>query len=361
MLKIGLLIYGSLNSKSGGYLYDRELAAYMSRQGERVEIVSLAWRSYSKHLGDNWHHGFWRLLHSADFDLLLQDELNHPSLFLLNHALRRRVTYPLLSIVHHLRVDEPYHSPALRPIYRAIEQHYLQTVDGFIFNSETTRRAVFALSPHPKPFIVAPPSVGHCPNHLPNQLIVERAQEPTLNLLCVGAITPRKNQLLLLQSMSQLRDLPIYLTLVGDDRADPHYTWRVQQQIAQRNLRQRVRLYGNLPSAELDHLYSHAQIFVLPSLYEGFGIAYLEAMSYGLPCLATPNGAQKELIRHNREGRFFSADDSTALAQHIRELWHNRPLLTQLALAARARFAEMPTWEQTGATIHHFLHTFLTR
>src|SRR5512139_3888486 len=104
-MHIGLIIYGSLDTLSGGYLYDRKLVEYLRSQRDTVEIISLPWRSYGAHLTDNlWFrlpgHGANR---SKKFDILIQDELNHPSLLFAN---RRRHPYPVISLVHHLRSSE---------------------------------------------------------------------------------------------------------------------------------------------------------------------------------------------------------------------------------------------------------------
>ena len=125
-MKIGLIIYGSLETVSGGYLYDRKLVEYLRSQGDTVEIISLPWQNYAVHLTDNFH---FRLLRG--FDLLIEDELNHPSLLFAN---RQPHPCPVVSLVHHLRCSE------LRPkwqndFYRIVEKQYLQSVAGFIFNS----------------------------------------------------------------------------------------------------------------------------------------------------------------------------------------------------------------------------------
>ena len=86
-MRIGLLIYGSLETVSGGYLYDRKLVEYLRRRRVEVEIVSLPWVGYGRSLFHNFSPPLYRQLHDAPYDLLLQDELNHPSLFLLNRWL----------------------------------------------------------------------------------------------------------------------------------------------------------------------------------------------------------------------------------------------------------------------------------
>ena len=87
-MRVGLVVYGSLDTVSGGYLYDRELVAHLRRQGDSVEVFSLSWRSYGRHLTDNVSGSLFRRLAAAGLDVLLQDELNHPSLFWLNRRLR---------------------------------------------------------------------------------------------------------------------------------------------------------------------------------------------------------------------------------------------------------------------------------
>src|SRR5687768_10792633 len=168
-MNVGLIIYGSLDTRSGGYLYDRKLVEYLRSQGDSVEIISLPWRNYAAHLIDNFS---FRLPDSQRFDILIQDELNHASLILAN---RDRHPYPVIALVHHLRCSE------LRPdlqnaFYRLIETTYLQSVDGFIFNSKTTENVVTHLLTQPKPAIVAYPPTDRFGEPLAEGEIISRAQ-----------------------------------------------------------------------------------------------------------------------------------------------------------------------------------------
>jgi hypothetical protein len=87
-MKLGLVIYGSLDTLSGGYLYDRKLVEYLRSQGDIVEIISLPWRNYASHLTDNFSFKL-----STNLDILIQDELNHPSLI----WQIRGASYPVIS------------------------------------------------------------------------------------------------------------------------------------------------------------------------------------------------------------------------------------------------------------------------
>ncbi len=147
-MKIGFVIYGSLDTLSGGYLYDRMLVDFLRAQGDAVEIISLPWRNYLSHLTDNL-----TVRLPTGLDILIQDELNHPSLLAANKPPH---PYPVFSLVHHLRCSEkrPHWQNAF---YRVVERRYLRSVDGFIFNSGTTRGVVHALVDSSKPNLVAYP------------------------------------------------------------------------------------------------------------------------------------------------------------------------------------------------------------
>src|SRR5437879_9850655 len=128
MMRVGLMIYGSLDALTGGYLYDRRLAEHLSAHGDDVEVISLPWRNYARHLSDNVSPSLLRRLETARLDVLVQDELNHPSLVMTNRRLRKRATYPIVTVVHVLRSDEYGKSP-LQRVYASTERRYLESVD----------------------------------------------------------------------------------------------------------------------------------------------------------------------------------------------------------------------------------------
>jgi glycosyltransferase involved in cell wall biosynthesis len=355
---IGLVIYGSLATVSGGYLYDRKLVEYVQTQGHIVHLVSLPWRNYPHHLSDNLSRRFSEQLRTLPVDILIQDELSHPSLFWLNRRLRGHVKYPLVSLVHHLRSSEA-HPPLLNRCYRWIEQQYLQTVDGFIYNSQTTRASVEVLLEKLQPAVVVYPAANHLPipgSLLLHKMIIERASatEP-FHVLFIGNIIPRKGLHTLLTALAQLPRATWQLTVVGNLTIDPAYVARIRRQIEVDKLADVVHLTGSLPDQALLEYLKTSHVLAMPS-YEGFGIVYLEAMSYGLPVIASTAGAAHEIIKHGQEGFLVDPNEPKILAQHIRELQQNRALLLTMSQAARARFEVHPTWQASAACIVSWLH-----
>jgi glycosyltransferase involved in cell wall biosynthesis len=358
-MHLGLVIYGSLNTISGGYLYDRRLVKHLREAGDRVEVISLPWRYYARHLADNFSAALTARLRAGRFDVLLQDELNHPSLFLLNRALRGR--YPILSIVHHLRSCE------LRPawqnvFYRWIERQYLASVDGFIFNSATTRAAVEALVGDRRPAVVAYPSGDHLAPTVTAEHIRARALQPgPLRLLFVGSVIPRKGLHTLLAALKQTEIGDWRLGVVGKLNTEPAYAQAILRQIARDGLAAHVTWHGSLADADLAAEFAHSQVLVVPSSYEGFGIVYLEGMGFGLPAIATTAGAAGEIIAQGENGYLVPPGDATALADRIRVLTQDREKLSAMSLAARQRFECQPGWQASGEKIREFLRTFDAR
>jgi glycosyltransferase involved in cell wall biosynthesis len=358
-MRLGLVIYGSLATVSGGYLYDRKLVEHLRRAGDEVEIISLPWRNYAQHLSDSFSAAVIARLRAGRFDALLQDELNHPSLFWINRKLRGR--YPRLSIVHHLRSSE--RRPACKNIvYRWVERRYLASVDGFIFNSETTRAAVEALVGDGQPAVVAYPAGDHLHPAITAEDIRVRAHQPgPLRVLFVGNVIPRKGLHTLLSALALRTRGDWRLEIVGSVTADAAYVRSIRQQIDRDHLVDNLTLHGSVSDSELTAEFARAHVLVVPSTYEGFGIVYLEGMGFGLPAIATSAGAAGELIMHGEDGFLVPPGDAAALADCLRTLMRDRERLAAMSLAARERYARHPSWQASAEKIRGFIQSFIAR
>jgi glycosyltransferase involved in cell wall biosynthesis len=348
-MHIGLVIYGSLDTISGGYLYDRKLVEYLRSHGDTVEIISLPWRSYTTHLMDNLRFKLPKKL-----DVLIEDELNHPSLILPN---RRKHSYPVVSLVHHLRSSE------LRPawkngIYRFVEKKYLQSVDGFIFNSKTTKKAVLNLIDQGKPSVLAYPPVDQFGGPISPQEIRERAGRDELRILFLGNVIYRKGLHTVLEAVKGL-DAKVHVDVVGSLTSEPDYVSLIQEIIGKDQLGACVTLHGSLDRETLIESFKQAHVLVVPSSYEGFGIVYLEGMGFGLPAIGTTAGAASEIIDSGKTGYLIAPDDVKTLAGHLNSLAKDRNLLVHLSINARERYLRQPSWNGAARNIRDFLYSLL--
>ncbi|PSQ39070.1 glycosyltransferase family 1 protein [Halobacteriales archaeon SW_5_70_135] len=346
-MHVGLVVYGDLTPTSGGYLYDRRLVRHLRERGDRVDLVSLPRRGYASALTDNLTPGLYRAL-ARDYDVLLQDELCHPSLVAANRL--PGVSAPVVAVVHHLRASEPRR---LRPLYRAVERRYLEAVDATVCNGETTRAAVADLLGREPPGVVAPPAGDRFDPEIADREIRERAHQGPLRLLFVGNVTRRKGLDALVGGLATV-DGDWRLTVVGDTTVDPEYVDRVRRQVRAEGVEDRVTVAGRLPDDELAAALREHHLLAVPSRYEGYGIVYLEGMSFGLPALASRAGGAAEFVDDDC-GFLVDPGDRAAVAGHVTALLADRDRLAEMGIAARRRYEAHPSWEASAARARELL------
>ena len=349
-MRVGLVIYGSLDTLTGGYLYDRRLAEHLAAHGDDVEVVSLPWRNYARHLADNASRALARRLDGGRFDVLVQDELNHPSLVLTN---RRLTACPIVAMVHVLRVDELAGS-RLRPLYAAAERRYLGGVDGAVFCCDATRASAERLVGRPLRGVVAHP----CADHL-GEPAIGGARGGPLRVVSVANVVPRKGLLVLVDALARLPRDRWRLTVVGSLEMDRAYVRRVRRRVARLGLEDRVRLVGAVPNREVAAHLADGDVLVVPSSFEGLAIAYLEAMRAGLPVIASTAGGAREVVDDGCEGWLVAPGDARTLAARLGRLSGDRELLARMGLAARARAERHPRWDESLGRVRDFLRTFV--
>jgi glycosyltransferase involved in cell wall biosynthesis len=347
-MKIGLVICGEIDTISGGFLYDRQLVSRLRSAGDSVDIVALPRRSYVGQLADSL---VVRL--TGQVDILLQDELAHPSLIVAN---RGRHTAPVISIVHNLRSAER-RAGWQNSFYRWVEKSYLKSVDGFVFNSAATRRSVVALIARQLPHVIASPG-GDRLGELPPDHIQARAFEGgPLRLLFLANVIHGKGLEVLLAALTSMPRTDYELDVVGRCDVEPGYARRMERIASDHGLP--VVFHGPLDNGYLESRLRHAQVLVVPSFYEGFGIAYLEGMAYGLAAIGTTAGAIPELIEDGKNGYLITPGDSDLLARQLRRLAADRALLAHFGAAALRTYKLRPTWGESATRVRDLLSSVL--
>lgn len=345
-MRIGFIIYGNLTTLTGGYLYDRIVVKGLIKLGHEVEVISIPFGSYMQRLRLGFFPGSCLPLcdlSAGNFDILIQDELCHPSLFIINRRLRRQKDRPLLiALVHHILSDEP-RPRLLNRMFALVERAFLDSVDGFIHNSTTTRKKVAALVNHRRPEVIAYPAGDRLGKALAPETIIDRSlNSGPLQLLFLGNVIPRKGLLPLLAALAMIDHDIWRLSIVGGLDFDLEYTAKVRQEINRLALGNSVQLLGPLGEKQLIEILKTSQILCMPYAYEGFGIAILEAMAFGLPALGCLNGAAGETILHGKNGFLLGMGDLMGLAPILRHLHQDRKELQRLALDALATYTRHP-------------------
>jgi glycosyltransferase involved in cell wall biosynthesis len=237
-----------------------------------------------------------------------------------------------------------------------VERDYLSTVDGFVFNSQTTRSTVEELVGAERPSVTAHPGKDDTAAHLGHSEIEKRAFEVgPLRILFVGSLISRKGLHTLITALASLPHDDWRLTVIGSRQTDPAYSQRIVRDIDTYGLGERISLLGSMPRADLVTHYAGSHVLAVPSSYEGFGIVYMEGMGFGLPAMASTAGAAHEIITHDENGFLVNPGDVDALAGHIDNLSRDRARLVSMSLAALERHVAHPTWCECAQQVRKFL------
>lgn len=347
-MKATLLVYDGLDQKSGGYLYDRKLREYLEEIGEDVEVISIPRKDYFLNIKDNFETDLIDRLLSLDTDVLLQDELVHPSLFNLNKRLAKSTDYSVVSIVHNLSyLAERNHER--KKTYRSFEESYLKTVDGFIFNSRATKRSVRSLVGEVD-CVVAYPGKDHV-KPLPD--LPKKFENKCLDILFIGNLSPNKGLDILIKALEGIENF--HLRVAGNMDLNRSYTKRIERMIEEKGLSSRIELIGFVPREDLPGLFKSSDILIVPSFYEGFGIVYLEALGYGLPIIATTRVGAREIISDGREGFLLPPGKVEDLRNCIDKVREKPEMLRRMSVNARRRFEEFPNWKESMKKVVEYL------
>jgi glycosyltransferase involved in cell wall biosynthesis len=169
-------------------------------------------------------------------------------------------------------------------------------------------------------------------------------------LLCVAAVAPHKGHDLLVDALAMAGDLRWRCTCVGSIDRDPQFVRQLRVRLEQARLAGRVDLVGAHIGSALDRYFANADLFVLASRGETYGMVLAEALARGIPVLATDVGGVREALGEpagQLPGLLVAPDDVPALAAALR-CWLDEPeLRSTLRAAAVDRRATLPSWAAT--------------
>jgi glycosyltransferase involved in cell wall biosynthesis len=246
----------------------------------------------------------------------------------------------LLALVHHPLRDETGLSEAAARDFAALEARMLPLVAGVICPSAQTAAAVAACGVAPQRVAVALPGTMK-----PARPLARGPGGGPLRLLSVATVTPRKGHAVLIEALARLAARDWRLDIIGSLTRDPATAAAVRDAIARHGLGERITLAGEWPQARLAEAYESADLFVLASYHEGYGMAFAEALAHGLPIVATTGGAIPETVPESA-GILVPPGDPGALAAALKAMLDDDRLRARLATGAAAAGAVLPDWDE---------------
>jgi len=335
---------GDLQTFSGGYIYDGCIIKELRAQGWEIELLSL---------GPGFPFPDQETLSKAG-QLLSQIQLGKPividglALGVMPEAISQEsVNHPIIALTHHPLAYESGLTTDQQVKLERSERLALSYVNHVIANSPLTAQTLmesFGVDSKkittviPGTNTVAPP-LHQVRNHFTSQ--------NEFKWLSVGSIIPRKGFDILIEALAHLNEMPWSLSIVGDNTRNAKAYSDLLEKIAYFHLQDRIHIHGVIDSMRLDSLYREADGFVLASLFEGYGMAYAEALSYALPIVGTSGGAISQTVPDSA-GILTLPGDVTSLSATLKLVMRDPHRREQLSLGAKEAAKKLPTWTQSA-------------
>jgi glycosyltransferase involved in cell wall biosynthesis len=354
------VIPGDLGTRTGGYGYDRRIIAGLRALGRTVDVVRLddsfpfptpAARDYADRAFAAIPDGRTVLVDGLALGALPEEVARHAA----------RLT--IVALVHHPLAAETGLETWAAEALEESERHALASVHSVVVTSRATAAALARYGVAPDRVAVVEPGTDAAPlahSAGGNRQAIRspraatrdprsRAGEP-LSLLCVAMLTPRKGHEVLLRALASITARNWRLTCAGSLDRDAPTAARVRALLVDLALEDRVALVGDMDAERLAVEYDRADLFVLPTWHEGYGMAVAEALARGVPVISTATGAIPELVGA-RAGIVVPPGDQAALAEALSHVLGDASLRQRLAEGARMVRDRLPTWDAAAAAM----------
>jgi glycosyltransferase involved in cell wall biosynthesis len=340
MTRLYFAIPGDIQTPTGGYVYDKRLMALLPDFG--VEVVHLALPDGFPFPSEAELDATSRLLAEIPGDAaILIDGLAFGAL---PERCLTGIAAPIIVLLHHpLGLETGLDEQESRRLLTS-EQAALSFARHIVVTSPATAATLVELAFAELPRItVAEPGT-------------ERASRASgggngyCEILSVGSVIPRKGHDLLVTALGRLPHRGWHCSIVGSLDRDPDFAARLRRQIAEEGLQDHIHLVGALESEALALHYDKADIFALPSRYEGYGMAFAAALARGLPIVAARAGAVPGTVPAEAS-LMVPPEDAQALSEALHALIGDRGLRCRLSDAAWAHAQSLPRWEDTARII----------
>jgi glycosyltransferase involved in cell wall biosynthesis len=336
---IWFLVPGDPETPTGGYRYDRRIIEGLGRLSRSVGLERLA-DSFPEPTPSDLADAEHRLQCIPDGALVVVDGLAFGVMGEVAARHERRLR--LIALVHHPLALETGLAGARADALRTSESRALAVAARVVVTSAFTAELLARDYGVPEVRIsIVEPGTDPAP-------VAVGSGDDVLNLLCVAAPTPRKGHDVLLQALAPLVDRPWRLDCVGSLERCRRTSLAVQRLSDRLGLSERVQFTGALDDASLDDLYHRADVFVLPTRFEGYGMVLTEALARGLPVVSTRIGPVPAVVPREA-GLLVASNDPTALQQALTRVMDDAELRSRLAVGARSARGRLRTWEDASS------------
>ncbi len=337
-MRISFVMLGLKDHSTGGYYFNLKMSKALSSAGHDVDVIHFS-TIPEKLQGSRIRGSFYVLNRVLKYkpDLLVVSKSY--SFMAPLRIILPFLRCPVLYLVHHLEWHD--RTGGTSSIRKMIVRWFLSSGRKVWVNSRSTAADVTSLGIPENRLRVIPPGFDRF--SVETDTLIRNL---SVNILSVGTLCSRKDQLTLVRACALLKDRDFHLFILGDDTVDRDYIAEVRQEAD--SLGARVTFMGHLSTAELYGMYNQSHILANLSHWEGYGIAVAEAMWAGLPVIAVDAGAVPELVTHGDNGFLIAPGDVKSCTEYLKLLIDNGTLREEMSKRARERALELFSWDDTG-------------
>ena len=347
MIRAAFAVPGDLDTPTGGYAYDKRIITELGRLGWQIDVIDLG-SSFPNPDAAARELALAKLLAVPVSCPIVIDGLAFGVMAAEARQLRER--NPLVALVHHPLALESGLDAATAQAMRESERDALGCVRAVVVTSEPTAEIVAREYAVPSDHItVVRPGVDRVA-----AAARRTASGDVVNLLSVGSITPRKGYDVLIGALADLKVLPWHLTIAGDTTRNATAFAQLKADVSRFGLLAQVSIVGAVTGARLADLYAAADVFVLASPFEGYGMVFGEAIAHELPVVATAVGAAAEVVPVDT-GILVAPGDRDALRDALRRVIESADVRVRLAEGARQASLHLPEWRQSAIAFSQVL------
>jgi glycosyltransferase involved in cell wall biosynthesis len=339
VINAAFAIPGDINLPTGGYVYARRVLAMLPEAGITVRHLQLP-GSFPAPTAADLADAVRQLAAVESGTPVMIDGLAYGAL---PAECITRLRAPIVALVHHpLFLEAGLPKPRQDKLF-ALEKAALGLAKRIIATSATTARTLAADFTVPRDKItVAEPGTDPAPR--------ATGSIGPPRLLAVGSIVPRKAYDVLVRALEPLKASDWQLTIVGATDRSPEALNALYAALRETALGRRITIVGPREPAELATFYASADVLLMPSLYEGYGMVLAEAMARGLPIVCTTGGAAAETVPDGAAIK-VAPGDAGALTVAIGSVLSNATQRRHMAETSWAAGQKLPRWTDTARRI----------
>lgn len=337
MSSLVFVVPGDLDTRTGGYGYDRRIVSSLRELGWSVDVEALD-DSFPYPTAYARDQAARVLAGIPDRTLVMVDGLAFGALP--GEAERERTRLRLVALVHHPLAAETGLDAGTAARLEASERRALAAAHLVVVTGPSTAAALERYAVSADRIVSVEPGTDRSP-------LSHGSTDGSIRLLTVASLVPRKGHEVLAEALAAIRDRRWHLTCVGSLDRDPSTVRRFRARLQAYDLVDRVTFAGDLDESALGAEYDRADVFVLPTFYEGYGMAVAEALARGLPVISTSTGGIPGLIADGA-GIVVPAGDARALAAALSRVVDAEHVRSALAAGARRVRERLQTWEDAA-------------